>query len=233
MNYNQLSQNILILSYLGCVKTAAGAGSSSRTLCSYLRNLPCCREIETSTCQNETAIKSSSSGKTWIPLRNCWLMRVNRSYTRFNNRYYAKVSHTTKHQILAKQYTVPFLSLFMVQVRKMRSAAYSVEWEAHPSRTIDSSIRDPWTGKFVNLWNCGSRETRESLKITQISVSLFNRPQSHWSDEIEKQSITWKVKSVNGEPFQSIPQFWHLQYTAQITSVPGAKSETCSRQKSV
>jgi hypothetical protein len=48
----------------GCVTTAAGAGSSSRTLCSYLSNLPCCREIEIRTCQNEVAIKSSSSGET-------------------------------------------------------------------------------------------------------------------------------------------------------------------------
>ena len=53
----------------GCVMTAAEAGSSSRTFCSYLSNLPCCREIEIRTCQNEAAVKSSSSGKTWIPLQ--------------------------------------------------------------------------------------------------------------------------------------------------------------------
>ena len=91
---------------------------------------------------------------------------------------------------------------------------------------------DLWIGKSVDLWIRGFRETRESLKITQISVSLLNRPQSHWSDEIEKQSITWKVKSVNGEPSQSILQFWHLQYTA-YSLFPCAKSEMCSRQKAV
>ena len=53
----------------GCVTTAAKAGSSSRTLCSYLSNLPCCRETETRTCQNEADVKSSSSGETWIPLQ--------------------------------------------------------------------------------------------------------------------------------------------------------------------
>jgi hypothetical protein len=34
-------------------------------------------------------------------------------------------------------------------------------------------IVDLWTGKFVDLWNCGFCETRESLKIIQISVSLL------------------------------------------------------------
>ena len=38
---------------------------------------------------------------------------------------------------------------------------------------------DSWIGKSVDLWVRGFRETRECLKITQISVSLLNRPQSH------------------------------------------------------
>ena len=115
----------------------------------------------------------------------------------FNDQHYAKVNHTTKHLTLAKQCTVPVFSVSGT-VCKMRSAAYSVEWEAHPNRTIDSWIRgfvdsrtrgfvdsqtrgflDSWLGKSVDLWIRGFRETRESLKITQISVSLLNRPQSH------------------------------------------------------
>ena len=60
----------------------------------------------------------------------------------FNDQHYAKVNHTTKHLTLAKQCTVPVLFLvFSGTVCKMRSAAYSVEWEAHPNRTIDSWIR--------------------------------------------------------------------------------------------
>ena len=47
-----------------CVTNATDAGSSSRTLCSYPSNLPCCMEIEIRTCQNEAAVKSSSSGET-------------------------------------------------------------------------------------------------------------------------------------------------------------------------
>ena len=49
-------------------------------------------------------------------------------------------------------------------------------------RFVDSWTRgfvDSWIGKSVDLWIQGFRETRESLKVTQISVSLLNRPQSH------------------------------------------------------
>ena len=59
----------------------------------------------------------------------------------FNDQHYAKVNHTTKHITLAKQCTVPVFLVFPGTVCKMWSAAYSVEWEAHPSRTIDSWIR--------------------------------------------------------------------------------------------
>ena len=38
---------------------------------------------------------------------------------------------------------------------------------------------DSWIGKSVDLWARGFRETRECLKITQISVSLLNRPHEH------------------------------------------------------
>ena len=97
----------------------------------------------------------------------------------FNDRHYAKVNHITKHQKLAKQLTVPVLSLFMVQCAKC-GRQHTVRSERHTKvGRLTRRFVDLWTGKFVDLWNCGSRETRESLKITQISVSLFNRPQSH------------------------------------------------------
>ena len=131
----------------------------------------------------------------------------------FNDRHYAKVNHTTKHQTLAKQRTVPVLSRFMAQCAKC-GRQHTVRSERHTKvGRLTRRFVDLWTDKFVDLWNCGSREICESLKITQISVSLLI-DHSSWSDEIEKQSITWKVKSVNGEPSQSILKFWHLQYTA-------------------
>ena len=40
-----------------------------KNLCSYLSNLPRCRETEIRTCQNEAAVKSSPSGETWISLQ--------------------------------------------------------------------------------------------------------------------------------------------------------------------
>ena len=49
-------------------------------------------------------------------------------------------------------------------------------------RFVDSwshDFVDSWIGKYMDLWFRGFRETRECLKITQISVSLLNRPQSH------------------------------------------------------
>ena len=100
-------------------------------------------------------------------------------------------------------------------------------------RFVDSWSRDfvdSWIGKSVDLWFRGSREIRECLKITQISVSLLNRPQSHWSDEIEKQSATWKVRSVNGKLSQSILQFLTSATHSTCFLVPCAKCETCKWQ---
>ena len=56
-----------------------------------------------------------------------------------NDQYYEKVNHITKHLTLAKQHSASYnVSGAMC---KMRLAAHSVEWEAHPNKTIDSRIR--------------------------------------------------------------------------------------------
>ena len=44
----------------------AGISSNVSPLCNYLSNLTRCRETESWTCQNEAAVKSSSSGERWI-----------------------------------------------------------------------------------------------------------------------------------------------------------------------
>ena len=59
----------------------------------------------------------------------------------------------------------------MVQCAKC-GRQHTVRSERHTKvGRLTRQFVDLWTGKFVDLWNCGSRETRESLKTTQISVS--------------------------------------------------------------
>ena len=88
-----------------------------------------------------------------------------------NDQYYEKVNHITKHLTLAKQHSasfcsfwytgkavhsaISFVTIFSGTVCKMRLAAYSVEWEAHPNSMIDSWIRgfvEKWTRGLVDSW---------------------------------------------------------------------------------
>ena len=98
----------------------------------------------------------------------------------FNDQHYAKVNHTTKHLTLSKQCTVPvFVSSLLVQCAKC--GRQHTVWSGRHTQVgrLTRGFVDLWIGKFVDLWIRGFRETRESLKITQISVSLLHRPQSH------------------------------------------------------
>ena len=83
------------------------------------------------------------------------------------------------HSALAKQCTVPVLIPFMVQCSKC--GRQHTVWSGRHTQIgrLTRRFVDLWTDKVVDLWICGCRETRESLKIAQISVSLFNKPQSH------------------------------------------------------
>ena len=150
----------------------------------------------------------------------------------FNDRHYAKVNHTTKHLTLAKQCTVPVFSQFSL-VQCAKCGRQHTVWSGRHTQIgrVTRGFVELWIGKSVDLWIRGFRETRESLKITQISVSLLNRPQSHWSDEIEKQSAMWKVISVNGKLSQSILQFLTSATHSTCFFVPCAKCETCKWQK--
>ena len=99
---------------------------------------------------------------------------------------------------------------------------------------VDSWIRGVVIRGFVDRQVCGPVGSwiswiRDCLKITQISVSLLNRPQSHWNDEIENQSATWKVRLVNGKLSQSILQFW-TSATHSTCPRPCAKCGTCKWQ---
>ena len=76
------------------------------------------------------------------------------------------MGHTTKHLTLAAAVHSASFVLFYWTVCKMQSAAYSVEWVVHPSRTVDLWtcgcvdlwIRwfvDSWIRGFMDLWICG------------------------------------------------------------------------------
>ena len=189
--------------------------------------------METRIGQNETAIKSSSSGKTWIPLRNCWLMRVNRSYTRLTIDTMQKwtIPQSTK---CWQSSTQCHFCLFLWYKCTKCGRQHIVWSERHTQigrltrRFVIHGLANSWICEIVDLVKLV--KAWKSLK----SVSVFLIDHSHAEVmKLKSSQSRWKVKSVNGEPFQSIPQFWHLQYTAQITPLHGAKSETCSRQKAV
>ena len=152
-------------------------------------------------------------------------MRVTSSHTPSRTTLW-KVGHTTKHLTLAAVVHSASFVLFYGTVCKMQSAAYSVEWVVHPSRTAKHTKITPIPccalcplPALSGIQCAKGRNEVGSMRFTQISISLFSRPQPDWSDEIEKLSITWKVNSVNGKPSYLILQSWHLQYTAQVSSL--------------